>query len=87
MTNSQQMNDYYMACIYGEALLTILNVDKIPTRKLPVNKNNTSEELISWQNLYREFLMLTVGKIKTIIIKVREEYKQDSGIPQVAMGQ
>lgn len=86
MAASQQAGDYIMACTYGIALLEILGLENIPQREVAKTKAG-SDELATWQNFYRDILMVGIGKIRNTINVVRKNYKPSMDIPKYSQKQ
>ena len=83
MTNSQQANDYLMACIYGEAFLHIIGLkDKIPERKIP-EKSGGRDEVATLQRYFQQLLMTGITKIGDNIQAVRNDprYRREGVVP------
>lgn len=81
MTESQQMNDYPMAGVYGVALLELLGVDNKPTLQRAAKGNK--EVLENWQNYFQAILMSVVGRVKINIQQVRAKYGKSKDIPDI----
>ena len=79
MTNSQQMNDYGSACMYGEALLEFLGSD-IPQKPVAKFQKDVRSEPI----MYYELLFKTIlRKIRVNILAIRKFYGKEVQIPKI----
>lgn len=79
MTNSQQMNDYGMACMYGEALLDFLGND-IPQKPIADKEKDKKIEIV----MYYELLFKTImRKIRVNIDAIRSFYGKEVEIPTI----
>lgn len=73
MTNSQQMGDFPMACIYGEALLFFVGKkDQVPKKEVSLIEGARGE-LHTLKKYYRELLMAITGSVRETIDKVRAD--------------
>ena len=85
MAASQQANDYVMACIYGEAFLTILGMkDKTPKKPI-ADKSGNQAEFATWKQYYADILMTGISQIGTTIAGVRNDpkYRKDGIVPTI----
>ena len=79
MTNSQQMGDYGMACMYGEALLDFLG-SPLPNQPVARNEKEKKAEIV----MYYEVLFKTIlRKVKVNIDAVRKHFGKDIEIPTI----
>lgn len=82
MTNSQQMHDYGMACMYGEALLDFLG-NEIPQKPIADKEKDRKIEIV----MYYELLFKTImKKIRVNIDVIRAYYNKEIEIPQIIEG-
>lgn len=83
MTNSQQMNDYGSACMYGEALLEFIG-SEIPQKPIA----NQQKDIRSEPMMYYEILFKTIlRKIRVNILAIRKHYGKLVEIPQIVKQQ
>lgn len=83
MTSSQQANDYYLACMYGEALLEFLESD-LPQKPIAKNDKEKRAEPI----MYYEVLFKTVmKKVKFNVNYIRSTYGTRVEIPTMVKDQ
>lgn len=79
MTNSQQMNDYGMACMYAESLLEFVG-SQIPQKPIAQAQKEVRAEPL----MYYELLFKTVmKKIRFNIETIREHYGKKVEIPKI----
>lgn len=79
MTNSQQMNDYGIACMYAESLLEFVG-SEIPQKPIAQAQKEIRAEPI----MYYELLFKTVlKKIRFNIDTIRKHYGKQVEIPQI----
>lgn len=83
MTNSQQMGDYPIACIYGEALLYFVGKkDQVPKKEVSL-EGGVKGELHTLRKYYRDLLMAITGSVRETIDKVRADprYSAERVVP------
>jgi hypothetical protein len=81
MTNSQQMGEIGMACMYGETLLEFLDVEQLPQKGIAL-KSGALHEAGTWQQYYAILVKTIMNKIKVNIRAVRAHYGKEVKIPQ-----
>ena len=84
-TNSQQANDYVMACFYAERYASVCHLkDKIPKPQIP-EKTTMEAQIRVLQNHFMNLIALGVEEVVGIIDGVRKDPKYNKGgiVPQM----
>ena len=84
-TNSQQANDYVMACFYAERYAITCHLkDKLPRMRLPENSKLESQIKVL-QDHFMNLIALGVDEVVSIIDGVRKDPKYNKGgiVPQM----
>lgn len=80
MTNSQQMGDYVMACMYGESLLEYLETDELPEK--PIGGKTRDQQTGEWMVYYTLLFKQIMRKVRININAVRKQYGKELVIPK-----
>ena len=79
MTNSQQMNDYGMACMYAESLLEFIGSEIPQKPTATVTKEIRAEPIMYYEVLFKTVLR----KIRHNIATIRSHYGKQVEIPRI----